>query len=164
MRRGLFSRITGYVRAVEDVSFDIWPGQTLGLVGESGCGKTTLGRTVVRLLEPTAGQIIFDGQDVTKVRGETLRTLRRHMQIIFQDPFSSLNPRMTVQAIIEEGLIIHQLGTKQQRREKVRQMLEAVGLDPSAMNRYPHEFSGGQRQRIGLARALVLEPRFLVLD
>lgn len=164
VRRGLFSRTVGYVHAVEDVSFEIWPGQTLGLVGESGCGKTTLGRTLVRLLEPTAGRIFFDGQDVTQARGDTLRRLRRSMQIIFQDPFSSLNPRMTVQALVEEGLLIHQLGDKYQRREKVQQMLEAVGLDASAMNRYPHEFSGGQRQRIGLARALVLEPRFLVLD
>jgi oligopeptide transport system ATP-binding protein len=164
VRRGLFSRIIGYVRAVEDVSFTIWPGQTLGLVGESGCGKTTLGRTVVRLLEPTAGRILFEGQDVTQARGQQLRVLRRHMQIIFQDPFSSLNPRMTVQSIIEEGLLIHQQTDKHQRREKVREILEAVGLDASAMNRYPHEFSGGQRQRIGLARALVLEPRFLVLD
>ncbi len=164
VRRGLFSRTVGYVHAVEDVSFAIWPGQTLGLVGESGCGKTTLGRTLVRLLEPTAGRIYFDGQDVTQARGETLRMLRRHMQIIFQDPFSSLNPRMTVQAIVEEGLLIHRQGEKQERRDRVRQILEAVGLDASAMNRYPHEFSGGQRQRIGLARALVLQPKFLVLD
>ncbi len=164
VRRGLFSKTVGHVRAVEEVSFEIQPGETLGLVGESGCGKTTLGRTLVRLLEPTAGRIFFDGQEVTQARGEQLRTLRRHMQIIFQDPFSSLNPRMTVQAIVEEGLLIHRQGDKSQRREKVLQILEAVGLDPSAMNRYPHEFSGGQRQRIGIARALVLEPRFLVLD
>jgi len=164
VRRGLFSRVVGYVRAVEDVSFQIRPGETLGLVGETGCGKTTLGRTLVRLLEPTAGRIFFDGQEVTQARGDQLRSLRRHMQIIFQDPFGSLNPRMTVQAIVEEGLLIHHGGDKHQRREKVLKMLEAVGLDASAMNRYPHEFSGGQRQRIGIARALVLEPRFLVLD
>ncbi|HPP54696.1 MAG TPA: ATP-binding cassette domain-containing protein [Thermoguttaceae bacterium] len=145
VRRGLFSKTVGHVRAVEEVSFEIQPGETLGLVGESGCGKTTLGRTLVRLLEPTAGRIFFDGQEVTQARGEQLRTLRRHMQIIFQDPFSSLNPRMTVQAIVEEGLLIHRQGDKSQRREKVLQILEAVGLDPSAMNRYPHEFSGGQR-------------------
>lgn len=164
VRRGLFSRVVGQVRAVEEVSFDIRRGETLGLVGESGCGKTTLGRTLVRLLEPTAGRIFFEGVDVTQVHGDQLRNLRRHVQIIFQDPFSSLNPRMTVQTILEEGLVIHQTGDKHQRREKVQQMLKAVGLDASAMNRYPHEFSGGQRQRIGIARALVLEPRFLVLD
>jgi oligopeptide transport system ATP-binding protein len=164
VRRGLFSRTVGHVRAVDDVSFQIAEGETLGLVGETGCGKTTAGRTLLRLLEPTAGRILYEGRDVTSVRGNALRELRQHLQIVFQDPFGSLNPRMTVQGIVEEGLIIHGLGNKRERLEKVRETLQQVGLDPRYLNRYPHEFSGGQRQRIGVARALALRPRFMVLD
>jgi len=164
IRRGIFSRVVGDVKAVEDISFQISEGETLGLVGESGCGKTTAGRSILRLLEPTAGRVEFDGKDVIQSRGDDLRALRRNMQIVFQDPFGSLNPRMTIRSIVEEGLIVHRLGNKQQRLQRVRQTLEQVGLDPGYINRYPHEFSGGQRQRIGVARALALNPRFMVLD
>ncbi len=164
IRRGLLQRVVGHVKAVDDVSFAIRPGETLGLVGESGCGKTTVGRTLLRLYEPTEGQILFDGRDVTNLQGQPLRTLRRNMQIVFQDPFSSLNPRMTIKSIVEEGLIVHGIGTRQTRLERVKEILTKVGLDPSYINRYPHEFSGGQRQRISIARALALNPRFIVLD
>ncbi len=164
VRQGILSRTVGYVRAVDDVSFAIAPGETLGLVGETGCGKTTVGRTLLRLLEPTAGRIFYDGRDVTDVSGRELRDLRKHLQIVFQDPFGSLNPRMTVAGIVEEGLIIHGLGNKAEREATVRETLEQVGLDPRYRNRYPHEFSGGQRQRIGVARALALRPKFMVLD
>jgi oligopeptide transport system ATP-binding protein len=164
VRRGLISRTVGHVKAVDDVSFQIGRGETLGLVGESGCGKTTVGRTLLRLLEPSAGRIEFDGHDVTASHGPQLRGLRRNMQIVFQDPFSSLNPRMTIKGIVEEGLIVHRLGDRQQRLAKVHQVMEAVGLERGYVNRYPHEFSGGQRQRVCVARALALEPRFMVLD
>ncbi len=164
IRRGLASRIVGQVRAVDDISFQIRRGETLGLVGESGCGKTTAGRALLRLIEPTAGRVEFDGTDVTACQGSQLRALRRNMQIVFQDPFGSLNPRMTIKGIVEEGLIVHRLGNKRERYETVSKTLEQVGLDPSYINRYPHEFSGGQRQRICVARALALNPRFMVLD
>ncbi len=164
VRRGLLSRAVGQVRAVDDVSFEIRGGETLGLVGESGCGKTTAGRTILRLLLPTAGRVLFDGTDVGQARGRRLRRLRRDMQIVFQDPFGSLNPRMTIRGIVEEGLIVHRLGNRHERLQKVVETLELVGLDPGYINRYPHEFSGGQRQRICVARALALNPRFMVLD
>ncbi|HND54528.1 MAG TPA: dipeptide ABC transporter ATP-binding protein [Pirellulaceae bacterium] len=164
VRKGLFQRVVGHVRAVDDVSLAIKPGETLGLVGESGCGKTTVGRTLLRLYEPTSGEIQFDGRDVATLHGRQLRELRRDMQIVFQDPFSSLNPRMTVRSIIEEGLLVHRIGSASERLDRVHDILRKVGLDTSYVNRYPHEFSGGQRQRISIARALVLNPKFVVLD
>ncbi len=164
IRRGVFSRVVAHVQAVDDISFQIHEGETLGLVGESGCGKTTAGRALLRLLPPTAGRVQFDGQDVIASGGPQLRQLRRDMQIVFQDPFGSLNPRMTIRGIIEEGLVVHRIGNRKERLEKVRKTLEEVGLDPTYINRYPHEFSGGQRQRVCVARALALNPRFMVLD
>jgi oligopeptide/dipeptide ABC transporter ATP-binding protein len=164
IRRGVFSRVVAHVRAVDDISFAIGRGKTLSLVGESGCGKTTAGRTLLRLLEPTAGAIRFDQQNVRYCRGKELARLRRNMQIVFQDPYGSLNPRMTVRALLEEGLIVHGMGMAPRRREIVEETLRRVGLEPGHMHQYPHEFSGGQRQRISIARALVLQPKFLVLD
>jgi oligopeptide transport system ATP-binding protein len=152
------------VRAVDDVSFTITPGETFGLVGESGSGKTTTGRCILRLVEPTAGEITFKGIDVRGLDADALARARRNLQIVFQDPYSSLNPRMRVGQIVEEPLVIHRLGDARERVEKVRALFELVGLDPSAMTKYPHEFSGGQRQRIGLARALALEPSLVVAD
>lgn len=152
------------VRAVDDVSFVIQRGETLGLVGESGCGKTTVGRCLLRLIEPTNGQVRFDGRNLTEFGKTELRGLRRRMQIIFQDPYSSLNPRMKVGEIIGEPLVVHGVGNKLERRERVAELLGVVGLDPDYANRYPHQFSGGQRQRIGIARALALNPDFIVAD
>ncbi len=163
------SRRSGEVRAVDDVSLDIQEGETLGLVGESGSGKSTLGRLILRLIEPTSGAIVFDGVDLLQASGSELRRLRRDMQIIFQDPFGSLDPRYRVEDVIAEPLILHRkimresLG-RDARRQRVRELLRAVGMDESAMARYPHEFSGGQRQRIGIARALALRPKFIVAD
>ena len=162
-RGGLFRR-GDPVRAVDDVSFAIAPGETFGLVGESGCGKTTTGRCLLRLIEPTSGQIRFKDMDVRAMSSSELRRARRHFQIVFQDPYSSLNPRMRVGAIVEEPLVIHKVGTRAERRAKVQSLFELVGLDPLAIAKYPHEFSGGQRQRIGLARALALEPSLVVCD
>ncbi len=164
IRSGFLQRVTGAVKAVDGVSFDIAAGETLALVGESGCGKTTTGRVVLRLIEPTAGDIHFDGIDVRALRGEALRSLRRRMQIVFQDPYGSLNPRMTVGAAIKEGLIVHQLAQGAEADRRVATLLDEVGLQASYANRYPHEFSGGQRQRIGIARALAAQPSFLVCD
>jgi oligopeptide/dipeptide ABC transporter ATP-binding protein len=164
IRRGLFGGVRGWVRAVDDVSFEIARGATLGLVGESGCGKTTLGRLVLRLLRPTSGTIEFDGRDLLALDRRSLRALRRRMQIVFQDPYASLNPRMSVQAALSEPLRLHRLAAGRDLRSRVRELLERVGLPDSAADRYPHEFSGGQRQRLGIARALASDPEFLVCD
>jgi oligopeptide/dipeptide ABC transporter ATP-binding protein len=164
IKRGVLARQVGAVKAVNDVSFEVARGETLGVVGESGCGKTTTGRTILRLIEPTSGEIRFEGKDVRSMGTSELRALRREMQIIFQDPVSSLNPRMTVGAIIREGLTIHKLAEGAAAHARVRQLLQEVGLRPEYANRYPHEFSGGQRQRIGIARALSVEPKFIVCD
>jgi peptide/nickel transport system ATP-binding protein len=170
VRRGVFRRIVGWVKAVDEVDFFIRVGETLGLVGESGCGKTTCARTILRLIEPTAGEVWFRskqlGKEVNVVKADkkTMKLLRREMQIIFQDPYSSLNPRMTVGDIIGEPLVVHGLAKGKALRERVAELLEAVGLKPEHMRRYPHEFSGGQRQRIGIARALALNPQLVVCD
>ena len=165
VRGGILSRVIDKVHAVDGVSFDIAPGETLGLVGESGCGKSTTGRCILRLIEPSSGEVWFEGADVTKMGPEKLQALRRDMQIIFQDPYASLNPRLTVGAIIGEALIIHKLAPSRQAHEdRVVQLLETVGLRPDHMRRFPHEFSGGQRQRIGIARALAVEPKLLICD
>ena len=165
IRGGLFSREVARVHAVDDVSFDIYPGETLGLVGESGCGKSTTGRAILRLIEPTAGEVSFDGKNVTGLDKRALRALRKEMQIIFQDPYASLNPRMTVGSIVGEALVIHKLAaTKREREERVVKILETVGLSAEHLRRYPHEFSGGQRQRIGIARSLAVNPKFIVAD
>ena len=164
VRGGVLQRIQAWVQAVDDVSFEIREGETLGLVGESGCGKTTVGRTMLRLLEPTGGKVTFDGIEVFQLRGNDLKAMRRNMQIIFQDPYSSLDPRMPVGDSVGEGLRIHRIGTSTERHRIVQDMLHKVGLEEYHARRYPHEFSGGQRQRIGIARALALRPRFIVAD
>ncbi len=162
-RHGFLRRAPG-VRAVDDVSFTLAEGETFGLVGESGSGKTTTGRCILRLIEPTAGAVQFKGEDVLQFSRARMRAARREMQIVFQDPYSSLNPRMRVGTIVEEPLIIHKIGSKGERRDRVAQLFELVGLDPSQLSRYPHQFSGGQRQRIGLARALALNPSLIIAD
>jgi oligopeptide transport system ATP-binding protein len=164
VRKGVFSRTVGAVHAVDGLSFSIPEGKTLSLVGESGSGKTTAGRALLRLIEPTSGRIVFAGQDVGAASAAELRGLRKDMQIIFQDPYGSLNPRMTVYSVLAEILRVHKLRSRDQRRDRVHELLDLVGLPESAADRYPHEFSGGQRQRIGIARALAVEPRLIVAD
>ncbi|HEV7992263.1 MAG TPA: dipeptide ABC transporter ATP-binding protein [Gemmatimonadaceae bacterium] len=164
IRKGVFGRVAGQVRAVDGVSFDVAPAETLAIVGESGCGKSTTGRAILRLIEPTSGSVTFDGQNVLTLGAAELRRLRRRMQIVFQDPFSSLNPRMSIGAIVREGLTIHSIAEGSAADARVKQLLEEVGLRPEYASRYPHEFSGGQRQRVGIARALSVEPSFIVCD
>src|SRR5262245_12183866 len=164
IHRGVLGRVAAYVKAVDDISFDVDRGETFGLVGESGCGKTTAGRAILRLLEPDAGAIRFEGADLLSLGKQELRRKRRDMQIIFQDPYASLNPRMTIRSIVGEPFVIHNIAKGPDRDARVAELLKTVGLDPSVMRRYPHEFSGGQRQRIGIARELALKPKLIVAD
>jgi oligopeptide/dipeptide ABC transporter ATP-binding protein len=165
IRRGVFQRVVGHVKAVDGVTFDIPEGETLALVGESGCGKTTAGKSILRLVDPTAGEILYGETDLTRLPETELRPLRQDLQVIFQDPYSSLDPRLTIAETLTEGMEIHRLGAdRAERRERAASLLGRVGLNPDALERYPHEFSGGQRQRVGIARALAVEPKFIVCD
>jgi len=165
IKKGVFRKTVGWIKAVDDISFEVYEGETLGLVGESGCGKTTTALTILRLEEPTKGQVIFDGKDITRIKGSDMRKERKNMQIIFQDPYSSLDPRMRIKDIIAEGMLTHNiLKNTQERYKKVGELLKRVGIPAEYMDRFPHEFSGGQRQRIGIARALALEPKIIMCD
>lgn len=164
IKKGVFKRTVGWVKAVDDVTFKVYEGETLGLVGESGCGKTTTALTILRLEEPTKGQVIFEGRDITKMKKSDMRKERKNMQIIFQDPYSSLNPRMKIKDIIAEGMLTHKMVNNTQKYKRVKELLEKVGIPAEYMDRFPHEFSGGQRQRIGIARALALEPKIIMCD
>lgn len=165
IKKGVFRKTVGWIKAVDDISFEVYEGETLGLVGESGCGKTTTALTILRLEEPTEGQVIFDGKDITRIKRSDMRKERKNMQMIFQDPYSSLDPRMRIKDIIAEGMLTHNiLKNTQERYKKVGELLKKVGIPAEYMNRFPHEFSGGQRQRIGIARALALEPKIIMCD
>ena len=165
IKKGVFRKTVGWIKAVDDISFEVYEGETLGLVGESGCGKTTTALSILRLEEPTKGQVIFDGKDITKIKKSDMRKERKNMQIIFQDPYSSLNPRMKIKDIIAEGMLTHGiLKNTKERYKRVRELLDKVGIPAEYMDRFPHEFSGGQRQRIGIARALALEPKIVMCD
>lgn len=164
IRHGIFSRHVGDVKAVDDISFELYEGETLGIVGESGCGKSTTGRAIMRLHEPTDGQVTFDGIELTELNSEQMRKVRREIQMVFQDPYASLNPRHTVEKILEEPLIVHGIGNAKERKKKVHEYLEIVGLSSYHAKRYPHQFSGGQRQRIGIARALMTNPKLIIAD
>jgi len=164
IKKGVFRKTVGWIKAVDDISFEVYEGETLGIVGESGCGKTTTALTILRLEEPTKGQVIFDNKDITKLKKNEMRKERKDMQIIFQDPYSSLNPRIKIKDIIAEGMLTHKMVNSKQKYKRVRELLEKVGIPAEYMDRFPHEFSGGQRQRIGIARALALEPKIIMCD
>jgi oligopeptide/dipeptide ABC transporter ATP-binding protein len=164
IKKGFFNRTNGYVRAVDGVNFQVSSGETLGIVGESGCGKSTTGRSILRLIEPTEGEVFFEGRDLTKLSKEEMRRMRKDVQIIFQDPYASLNPRKTIRQILLEPLNVHEIGTKGERIQTIEEIIEIVGLKKEHLDRYPHDFSGGQRQRIGIARALVVKPKFIIAD